>query len=142
MATKRPNSVNRIAKKALAFKGMDEFQDRLSKIVNEVTGAEMKEVMLEGALLLRDEARRRAPVKTGALRKGIFAARGDANKPSVLVGVNYKIAPHAHLIEFGHGGPRPAPPKPYMRPAIDASAIRIQNIMKSGFAKIIERNAK
>ena len=27
-------------------------------------------------------------------------------------------APHAHLIELGHGGPQPAPPHPFMEPAI------------------------
>jgi HK97 gp10 family phage protein len=25
----------------------------------------------------------------------------------------------AHLVEFGHGGPHPAPPHPFMRPALD-----------------------
>lgn len=141
MATRR-NSINRIARKALAFEGMDEFQERLGKVVNEVTGAEMKSVMMEGAIVLRDDARRRAPVKTGALRKNIFASRGDENRPSVLVGVSYKAAPHAHLVEWGHGGPKPAGPKPFMRPAIDSTAPRIQKILKDGFNGIIERNSK
>jgi hypothetical protein len=36
------------------------------------------------------------------------------------VGVDRKKAPHAHLVEFGHGGPHPAGPHPYLRPALDS----------------------
>ena len=28
--------------------------------------------------------------------------------------------PHAHLVEFGHGGPAPAPPHPFIRPALES----------------------
>lgn len=28
-------------------------------------------------------------------------------------------APHAHLVEYGHGGPAPAPPHPFIGPAYD-----------------------
>lgn len=33
------------------------------------------------------------------------------------------VKPHkyAHLVELGHGGPHPAPPHPFMRPAYDES---------------------
>jgi len=34
--------------------------------------------------------------------------------------VDRKKAPHAHLVEFGHGGKHPAPPHPFLRPAFDA----------------------
>lgn len=138
----RRNSVRAVARKALAFEGMDEFQERLAKIVDETTGKEIKDVLMGPAILIRDDARRRVRSKTGKLVKAIFAARGDENKPSVIVGVNFKIAPHAHLTEFGHGGPRPAPPHPYMRPAIDTNSTRSIQMMKDGFTKIIERNAK
>ena len=30
-----------------------------------------------------------------------------------------QIAPHAHLVEYGHGGPAPAPPHPFIRPSFD-----------------------
>lgn len=142
MAIRRVNSVRAVAKKALAFKGMDEFQEKLAKIVDAATGREIKDVLMRPAILIRDDAKRRVKVKTGNLRKGIFASRGDENRPSVLVGVNFKTAPHAHLVEFGHGGPHPAPPHPFMRPAIDANSSRAIEMMKAGFTEIIEKHAK
>lgn len=54
------------------------------------------------------------------LKYAIFAARGKRDLPSVIVGVDRKRAPHAHLVEFGHGGPHPAPAHPYLRPAFAA----------------------
>lgn len=54
------------------------------------------------------------------LKLAIFAVRGKPDLPSVIVGVDRKRAPHAHLVEFGHGGPHPAPAHPYLRPAFDA----------------------
>jgi HK97 gp10 family phage protein len=35
----------------------------------------------------------------------------------------------AHLIEFGHGGPHPAPPHPFARPSWDENRSRIQSEM-------------
>jgi HK97 gp10 family phage protein len=36
-----------------------------------------------------------------------------------LEGVVREKAPHAHLVEFGHAGPAPAPEHPTMRPAFE-----------------------
>lgn len=141
MATRR-NSVRAVAKKALAFKGMDEFQERLSKVVDAVSGPEMKDVMMRGAVIIANDARRRVRVKTGNLRGAIFASRGDENRSSVLVGVNFRKAPHAHLVEFGHGGPHPAPPYPFMRPAVESNAGRVEKIFRDGFGRILEKYEK
>lgn len=35
----------------------------------------------------------------------------------------------AHLVEYGHGGPHPAPPKPFLRPATDSSQSAVVNEM-------------
>jgi HK97 gp10 family phage protein len=40
----------------------------------------------------------------------------------------------AHLVEFGHGGPHPAPAHPFMRPALDES--------KSGALRAITEKAR
>ncbi len=138
MATRR-RSVNALARRAFKIEGVEELQAELSKIVNEVTGKEMKDVYVKAAIVVRDEARRFAPEVTGALRRGIFAARGDENKSSALVGVNYKIAPHAHLVEFGHAGPHPAPPHPYMRPAVENKKEAVKQIMTDGLGAIVKK---
>ena len=50
------------------------------------------------------------------LRKGIRAKKSKYDGGGWIV---LSTAPHSHLVEYGHGGPRPAPPHPYLRPALD-----------------------
>ena len=47
-------------------------------------------------------------------------AKQRKGEPAAFVAVDYNIAPHAHLVEFGHGGPKPAAPKPFFRPVVHA----------------------
>lgn len=67
-----------------------------------------------GAVVFRDEAQQRAPVKSGRLRDAIYTAYADQqSRPNDGLAV-YKVtwrtktggatfsAPHGHLIEFGH----------------------------------------
>jgi HK97 gp10 family phage protein len=59
--------------------------------------------------------------KTGNLLKGIVAkkyGRKIKGQPKTFVGVNYGVAPHAHLVEYGHGGSHPAPAHPFWRPTV------------------------
>lgn len=132
-------SINAEAKKAFKVEGLDEILANVSKVINKTTGAEAKEVFLSAALKLRDKARQNAPRVTGNLRRGIFAARGDENKPNALVGVNYRIAPHAHLVEFGTV--RMAA-RPYMRPAVTMTGQEIGRMIREGLLKIIENHHK
>lgn len=62
-----------------------------------------------------------------AIRIGPVTSRRRYSGKSVTIGVSYsgsKKAPHAHLVEFGHAGPKanspPTPPHPFVRPAFDA----------------------
>lgn len=124
---------------AVRITGGKELRDELAKLVNEVTGKEMKEVYYQAATILRDEAKRRVPVKTGLLKRAIFASKGEERRPNALVGVDYRQAPHAHLVEFGHGGRSPAGPKPYMRPALEAKRKEIRQAMVDGLSAIVEK---
>ena len=47
-------------------------------------------------------------------------------------------APHAHLVEFGHGGPAPAPPHPFIRPAFDRQADNAFRIIREELGKAID----
>ncbi|MGJ4851312.1 HK97-gp10 family putative phage morphogenesis protein [Bacillota bacterium Meth-B3] len=59
---------------------------------------------LRGALRIKKASGRRCARVT----IGVHAAEGGA--------------PYANPVEFGHGGPHPAPPHPFVRPAFDARA--------------------
>jgi HK97 gp10 family phage protein len=126
---------DREVKDAYKIEGLVDITDRLATVIDRTTGKQAKEVYLKAALNIRDGARTRAPKRTGKLRESIFAARGDMNKPNALVGVNYKIAPHAHLVEYGTVNSRP---HPFLRPAVAASATEVRSIIEKGLRRIVE----
>ena len=43
------------------------------------------------------------------------------------------------FVEFGHGGPRPAPPHPYVRPAFDARQDEAFGIIRDGLLEELKR---
>ena len=70
------------------------------------------EVLVAGKIL-RDEAKRRAPVRTGFLRSKITANKAGKNGADVI-----SAAPYAAYVEFGTSK---MAPRAHLRPAIDAS---------------------
>ncbi len=87
----------------------------------------LKECLMPIAERVRDRAKqivgrtgKAKAAKYMHLQDAIFAAWGKPQHPSAIVGVDRKKVPHAHLVEFGHGGPHPAPAHPFLRPALDA----------------------
>lgn len=69
--------------------------------------------VLTAGKILRDEAKRRAPVRTGFLRSKITAAKAGKNAADVI-----SAAPYAAYVEFGTSK---MAPRAHLRPAIDAS---------------------
>ena len=69
----------------------------------------------------------------GALYKSIKALKGYKRYyPSYRMRVGNADARQAFLIEFGHGGPKPAPPHPFVIPAMLGGQIqRIEEFYKS-----------
>ena len=65
---------------------------------------------------VRDDAKANIHDITGNLSKGIKAKKSKYDGGGWIV---LGTAPHSHLVEYGHGGPRPAPPHPFLRPALD-----------------------
>lgn len=75
---------------------LKELPDRLAKNI-------LKTAVRAAGVVIRDEARRRAPVLDGELRKALMveSKRGRPGDVIFVVGPDYKRAPHAHLVEFG-----------------------------------------
>lgn len=69
--------------------------------------------VLNAGKILRDEAKRRAPVRTGYLRSNITAKKAGKNAADVI-----SAAPYAAYVEYGTS--RMAP-RSHMRPAIESS---------------------
>lgn len=164
---------NRIlTKKLLEIEGIPELTRHLDRYLTRLDRDPAtllflkREAFMKGALMVRDEVRDLAPVgPTGNLKKGVFAAYGDPRKPNVLVGVNYRISPHAHLVEYGTSGARspkkarllrftidgrvvftrsvaPMPRQPYFRPGVTAARPLAARVIAEGLRKalVIEAN--
>jgi HK97 gp10 family phage protein len=97
--------------------------------------AQLKDILMTPAKVIRDEAKDMVPVKTGNLRDAIFAARGPDDKRGVVVGVNGAKAPYARYVEKGTSR---MPAHPYFRPAINAVAPAIANMIADDMKKLIE----
>ena len=100
----------------------------------------MGDVVYDGALrkargaaarVARDAAKRTDLVtrRTGRLFDGVRVS--NTKQGTKLV----SDAPHSLLVEQGHGGPQPAPPKPFLESAIRAT----QPAMLQAGAKVIAR---
>jgi len=120
-----------------------DWESSLAKLVAPELRVSLSRSMgVAGGKVLRDEAKRLAPVKTGRLRDAIYLAfktERSTNDVSVY-GITWnnkkdhpKRAPHGHLVEFGHAmvvGGKPVgkggvqigfvPARPFLRPAFDA----------------------
>ena len=141
MATRRPSLKTQI-RKGLRFEGLEEVTGNIAKVLDSVSGSEAKDVYTGAAIIGRDSIRGLIHSVTGRLTSAIFAARGEENAPNALLGVNQKIAPHGHVVEFGHGGGSPAPPHPYFRPGIVAALSAMAERIKTGLARVLENAVK
>ena len=70
-----------------------------------------REIAVELAKRIADDAQRLAPVDTGALRNSI---RVEETRDGAAVGTDLEYAP---FVEYGHKG---VPPHPFLSPAVEA----------------------
>jgi len=128
------------------IRGERELYKALRRLGNAVDPDRIERVLVQAAELITEDAKARAPVKTGKLRDSIkvkvWMKRGA--KTVVLAAVDHNIAPHSHLVEYGHklfikgrrvGRVRP---KPFFRPAIDAKREQASQTIRDGIRRIIE----
>lgn len=86
---------------------------------------------------MKSNASRDPKIITGALHDSI--AIGNVRKrrysgKHITIGVHRKErgAYYATPVEYGHGGPAPAPPHPFIRPAYDTRADEAYQIIRDG----------
>ena len=81
---------------------------------------------------------------TGALFRSIKVGRAKRRKTSrsITIGVHHSAegAYYANAVEWGHGGPAPAPAHPFVRPAYDAKADESYDIIRAGLRDAVNRN--
>ncbi len=118
---------------SLEIKGNEEFAKTLLALAKALPNDKVEPVMMEGAKVIRDAVKAKAPLgPTGHLKKAVKAKqlKQISNYPrSAAAAVDRKVAPHAYIIEYGtkprhqksgrYTGSGPA--RPFFRPAVDAN---------------------
>lgn len=115
----------------MKISGLKELIDGITQLPGRLTTRVLNGTALAGARSLRDNARRRAPIKEGALRKSIKAVKSRKSSDQQILAKCIATDPKAHLIEFGHRmvTHKPGlkevghvPAQPFMRPALDVDS--------------------
>jgi len=120
---------------------LDEFERKTNQCIKELTAAST-ELLLTEARRVAKRIKEKAPKgPTGNLKKSTYAVAlpETTSQPAVgFAGIRPRKAPHAHLVEYGHGGPHPAPPHPFIRPAWDEIKPSVEANLGNGIKKTIE----
>lgn len=135
-----------------ATPGMRELYRNMEQLGPRIRGNIVRGMVYAAARETRDAMREATPTghgelrkqeekqgrKHGNLRKSIYAKRMRAPrgyfKKMVGAGVGIKRrAFYWRFVEYGHGGPSPAPPHPFLRPTWDAVKHRlVQRMLEYG----------
>lgn len=128
----------------VTFEGVEALQEQLSRMVDSLGYDKVEDILYKQAEIMKNALISRAPVgPTGNLKRSPIAKRMPKSRsPVVIAGIDRKIAPHAHLVEFGHAGPHPAPAHPFFRPAWDSTKPQIERNLEEDFRKAIEVSIK
>jgi len=131
-------------KPSIYLKGIDALERKCDQILKEVSKEE-RLILLSAARYIRDGIKQNIKsqfkVRSGNLLKSPYAVAYPAkiNSPAVaFAGIRPRRAPHAHLLEYGHGGPHPAPPHEFVRPAIDDRKGAALDMVEARLKKTVE----
>jgi len=123
------------------MKGLEEWRRTLDRLPPAVATRIGKNMVRAGARVVASEAKRRVPVRTGALRKSIKTA--DQSRQERLAGIVKAFVVvrqfYGRFLEFGTAHQAV---KPFLRPARDESAHKVHEKMAEIFAKGIDREIK
>lgn len=101
--------------------GIDAMANKFQKLANALSCTVIENDAFEKARIIAEDARSRAPLgPTGNLKRSLIARLLDkrGNNPrTAIAAVDRKIAPHAHLIEFGTCK---MSARPFFRPAVES----------------------
>jgi hypothetical protein len=155
-----------MAAKTIEIQGMREARQQIEKLRGSVAGRQLQDLLVEGAKMITSEAERLAPRgETGNLRQSFRASAGKVARTfAQAFGFTLaRLAPHAHLVEFGtkpheikakgkflrleggafaklvrHPGARP---DMFFRDAVRSKRTAVRRHIEAGLKQILERGA-
>ena len=125
---------------AIELRGFDDLKDDLINLAAHLEqGIGVNRALQAGAAPIEEQMLHNASTDPaiisgdlhGSIRTGGVRKRRDGGK-RITIGVHHKDkgAYYANPVEFGHGGPAPAPAHPFVRPAFDVKANEAFSEMK------------
>ena len=132
--------------------GMKELKQNMDAVIKELEDA-MEGGTQEAADYAEGIVRRNTPVgPTGNLQAAVTTKplpRKKGYPPNTMVGLDYNIAPHQHLVEFGTApryhasgksvGAHPKPANPFFRTSIDQAKAGIKGRIGDSAKSVIDR---
>lgn len=113
----------------IELRGFDDLQNDMVNMAAALDqGAGVNRALEAGAVPIEEQMLRNAStdpkIITGALHDSIHTGsvkRKSGGGKRITIGVHHseRGAYYANPVEFGHGGPAPAPAHPFVRPAFD-----------------------
>ena len=136
----------------LETEGLDALRNDIARMaglmdVDGAGSATAKKILLAGAEPIHQQMKANASkdpkIITGALNRSIQI--GSVRKrrysgKSVTIGVHHSAegAYYANPVEYGHGGPAPAPAHPFVRPAYDTRVDDAYAIIRKGLQDAVD----
>lgn len=127
------------------IKGFLELTDDIQKMADvfiDAGGEGLNRIVKKGAQAVLDQAKINAPTgETGNLKKDLkIVMRKKGSRSKARIGVHKgSKAFYATMVEYGHKGPHPAGPHPFLAPAYDAKQEEAFSIIKSELKAKLER---
>lgn len=110
---------------AVEISGTEVILSDLEKMLP--SDADVDAALTDGATIIVEDMRARASVLTGKMKGAINVGppKTGSRGRYVTAGIHRKDFTgeedyYPSYVEYGHGGPHPAPPHPFIRPAYDA----------------------
>jgi HK97 gp10 family phage protein len=140
----------------MEIKGLKELSDAMRKLPVNVARNGLRRAVSSGAKVIQIEARSRAPVDTGEMRRDIMIKRerstkGEmsaeysvfvrSGKKSRLAGKKRGVARDSFYWRFIEFGTKHMGKQPFMRPAFEAKKEVAANTIKKTLAEAIEKAA-
>ncbi len=131
---------------AISAKGFKEATEKLKGMANVQQAKKFQQTLLDGVGVIADDAKNRVHSITGRTVSAIITAPGKGATPSAYVKVDRKLASvisrnrrsaYPFFVEFGHGGPHPAPPHSFFKAAIIAKRASARRIVKDGIEEVL-----
>lgn len=118
-------------------KGFLELTDEIAKMADlyvDEGGEKLPNIVRKGAKPILDQAKMNVHSVSGELRDSLkIVVKSKGGRTKARIGAQKGGKGHyATFVEYGHGGPHPAGPHPFLAPAFDAKQEEALDVIKGG----------